>query len=69
MRCLATFSCDLARAVSRACPGHLGIASRASGLPPAQRLGWASMRAMFVIYLVGITAGLVYFTTIGLLHH
>jgi len=27
------------------------------------------MRAMFVIYLVGITAGLVYFTTIGLLHH
>jgi len=24
---------------------------------------------MFVIYLVGITAGLVYFTTIGLLHH
>jgi len=24
---------------------------------------------MFVIYVVGITAGLVYFTTIGLLHH
>jgi len=38
-------------------------------LPPMRTLGWTSVRAMFVIYLVGITAGLVYFTTIGLLHH
>ena len=38
-------------------------------LPPTYGLGWALMRAMFVIYFVGITAGLVYFTTIGLLHH
>jgi len=27
------------------------------------------MRAMFVVYLVMVTAGLAYFITIGLLHH